>query len=88
MFWMVPILMHKNMQLSGLENLYRRGQNNKLWRNDSNCLLLSAKLPESQYMFHSSLLYATGGALLSGDDITTLRPNRLTIFKKVIRAKL
>ena len=38
-------------------------------------------------MFHASLLYATGGALLSGDDITTLPANRLAILKKMVKAQ-
>ena len=77
----------KNMQHTGLENLYRSWQNNKLWWNDPDCLLLSGNLPENQYMFHASLLYATGGALLSGDDITSLPANRLAILKKMVKAQ-
>ncbi len=73
-----------NMKHTGLENLYRSWQNNKLWWNDPDCLLLAGHLPENQYMFHASLLYATGGALLSGDDISMLPDNRLAILKKMI----
>jgi len=77
----------KNMQHTGLENLYRSWQNNKLWWNDPDCVLLAGNLPENQYMFHASLLYATGGALLSGDDITSLPANRLSILKKMVNAQ-
>jgi alpha-galactosidase len=77
----------ESMQHTGLENLYRCWQNNKLWWNDPDCLLLSGKLPENQYLFHASLLYATGGALLSGDDITSLPANRLAILKKMVKAQ-
>ena len=77
----------KNIQHTGLENLYRSWQNNKLWWNDPDCLLLSGNLPENQYLFHASLLYATGGALLSGDDITSLPDNRLAILKKTVKAQ-
>ncbi len=76
----------KNMQHTGLENLYRSWQNNKLWWNDPDCLLLAGNLPENQYLFHASLLYATGGALLSGDDITALPANKLAILKKMVNA--
>ena len=77
----------ENMQHTGLENLYRSWQNNKLWWNDPDCLLLSGNLPENQYMFHASLLYATGGALLSGDNIIKLPANRLAILKKMVKAQ-
>jgi alpha-galactosidase len=76
----------KNMQHTGLENLYRSWQNNKLWWNDPDCLLLAGNLPENQYRFHASLLYATGGALLSGDDITKLPQSKLAILAKMVHA--
>lgn len=76
----------ENMSHTGRENLYRSWQNNKLWWNDPDCLLLAGNLPENVYMFHASLLYATGGALLSGDDIASLSPQRLAILKKLASA--
>jgi len=77
----------KNMQHIGLESLYRSWQNNKLWWIDPDCLLLSGNLPENQYMFEASLLYATGGAMLSGDDITSLPADKLAILKKMVMAQ-
>ena len=76
----------ENMRHTGEENLYRSWQNNKLWWNDPDCLLLAGNLPENEYMFHASLLYATGGAILSGDDIPSLPANRLAILKKIASA--
>ena len=76
----------KNMQHTGLENLYRSWQNNKLWWNDPDCLLLAGDLPENEYRFHASLLYAIGGALLSGDDITKLPQSKLAVLAKMVHA--
>jgi len=71
---------------TGRENLFRSWQNGKLWWNDPDCLLLTGKLSDNIFMFHASLLYATGGMLLSGDDIPSLTPNRLHILRKMADA--
>lgn len=69
---------------TGRENLARGWQNGRLWWNDPDCLLLTGDLPENEFVFHATLLYATGGMLLSGDDLTTLPPERRTILKKLL----
>lgn len=81
------------MLKTGRENLYRAWQNNKLWWNDPDCLILTDKgaftdgkhtsITENQFMFHASLLYATGGMLLSGDDVATIPQNRIAILQKL-----
>lgn len=76
----------ENMQKTGRENLYRSWQNNKLWWNDPDCLLLIGKgITENQFMFHASLLYATGGMLLSGDDVGSIPENRVHILQKIAK---
>lgn len=67
---------------SGRENLYRAWQNGKLWWNDPDCLVLTGNMPDNEYNFHAALLYATGGMLLSGDDLTKISPERLNMLKK------
>jgi alpha-galactosidase len=57
---------------TGRQNLMRNWQNDRLWWNDPDCLLLSGRLSPQEYRFHQSLLYATGGMILSGDDLTQL----------------
>ncbi|NLH18028.1 MAG: alpha-galactosidase, partial [Phycisphaerae bacterium] len=49
------------------ENLSRNWQNNRLWWNDPDCLLLTGKQPESEKSFHRAATFATGGMVLSGD---------------------
>lgn len=66
------------------ENLSRNWQNGQLWWNDPDCLLLTGALSEDEFLFHATALYATGGMLLSGDDLTHLSPKRLQILKKLL----
>ncbi len=68
---------------TGKENLYRSWQNGKLWWNDPDCLLLTGDLPGHIFMFHVALLYATGGMILSGDDVPRISADRLPILKKL-----
>ncbi|MET3879645.1 glycoside hydrolase family 36 protein [Chitinophaga sp. OAE865] len=39
---------------------------------------------ENEYLFHAATVYASGGMLLSGDDLTKITPARLEILKKLI----
>lgn len=71
---------------TGRENLYRGWQNGRLWWNDPDCLLLTGDLPENELVFHATLLYATGGMLLSGDDMTTLSPEQRVMLQKMLPA--
>ncbi|MCI0499769.1 MAG: alpha-galactosidase [Planctomycetales bacterium] len=67
---------------TGRENLLRSWQNQQLWWNDPDCLLLSGNLPGNEKMFHASVIYATGGMLLGGDDATGYDPQQWGILKK------
>jgi alpha-galactosidase len=71
---------------TGRENLYRGWQNGRFWWNDPDCLLLTGDLSDSEFLFHATLLYATGGMLLSGDDLTQLSPKRLAMLQKMLPA--
>ncbi|KAA3611645.1 MAG: alpha-galactosidase [Planctomycetota bacterium] len=62
----------KTIRRTGLENLARNWQNGLFWWNDPDCLVLTGDLPESTFQYHASLLHATGGMLLSGDDLPKL----------------
>lgn len=78
----------ESFQRVGRENLYRSWQNNKLWWNDPDCILLTPShskesITDNQYRFHASLIYATGGMLLSGDDVGSIPENRMKILKRV-----
>lgn len=71
---------------TGRENLYRGWQNGRLWWNDPDCVVLGGTLPESEFLFHATLLYASGGMLLAGDDLPTLPPERLALLTKMLPA--
>jgi alpha-galactosidase len=66
------------------ENLNRNWQNGRLWWNDPDCVVLTGKLSEDEYRFHATALYATGGMLLSGDDLTKITPERLAMLRKLL----
>jgi alpha-galactosidase len=42
------------------------------------------KVPDHEYQFHATLIYATGGMLLSGDDLTKITPRRAAMLKKLV----
>ncbi len=64
------------------ENLLRNWQNQRFWWNDPDCLVLTGPQPLNEKMFHYSATYASGGMLLSGDDVTTYDPSQWEILKK------
>jgi alpha-galactosidase len=66
------------------ENLCRAWQNGKLWWNDPDTLLLTGDLPANEFQFHASVILATGGLVLSGDDIPKLKPAALATIKKLL----
>jgi alpha-galactosidase len=72
---------------TGDENLLRSWQNGQLWWNDPDCVLLTGDLPSNEFMYHASLLFATGGLVLSGDDLTTITQERQAILKKMLPPK-
>ena len=60
---------------TGRQNLLRAWQNGRLWWNDPDCLLLSDNFGgfnEQERSFHVALIHATGGMLLSSDDLARL----------------
>jgi alpha-galactosidase len=65
------------------ENLHRAWQNGRLWWNDPDALVLMGSLPENEFMFHAAATFATGGMLLSGDDLTKMTPPRVSLLKKL-----
>ncbi|HZY88304.1 MAG TPA: alpha-galactosidase, partial [Gemmataceae bacterium] len=66
------------------QNLYRNWQNGRLWWNDPDCAVLTGDLSDDEYRFHATALYATGGMLLSGDDLTKISPPRLAMLRKLL----
>ena len=65
------------------QNLSRNWQNGRLWWNDPDAIVLTGELSEEEYRFHATVIYATGGMILSGDDLTTIAPARLAMLRKL-----
>ena len=65
------------------QNLQRNWQNGRLWWNDPDAIVLTGDLPEDVFRFHATAIYATGGMILSGDDLTKISPERLAILRKL-----
>lgn len=66
------------------QNLNRNWQNGTLWWNDPDAVTLSGSMPEDEYRFHATSVLATGGMVLSGDDLSTLPTERLEMFRKLL----
>jgi alpha-galactosidase len=65
------------------QNLLRNWQNGRLWWNDPDAVVLTGELSEDETRFHATAIYATGGMLLSGDDLTQIPPARLAMLRKL-----
>jgi alpha-galactosidase len=66
------------------ENLSRNWQNNRLWWNDPDCLVLTGKQPDNEKSFHWAATFATGGMVLSGDDVTKYDDAQWSILQKAV----
>ncbi len=69
---------------TGRQNLLRNWQNGRLWWNDADALVLTGDLTEDEIRFHATVVYATGGLLLSGDDLTQLGPERMAMLRRLL----
>jgi alpha-galactosidase len=66
------------------QNLLRNWQNGRLWWNDPDAIVLTGDLTDDEFSFHATAIYATGGMVLSGDDLTTIPEPRLAMLKKLV----
>jgi alpha-galactosidase len=66
------------------QNLMRNWQNGRLWWNDPDAVVLTGDLTDDEFQFHASAIYASGGMVLSGDDLTTIPAARLAMLKKLV----
>ena len=65
------------------QNLQRNWQNGRLWWNDPDAVVLMGDLQEDEFRFHATAIYATGGMVLSGDDLTKISEVRLAMLRKL-----
>jgi alpha-galactosidase len=68
----------------GFQNLSRNWQNGRLWWNDPDAVVLTGNLTLDEFQFHATAAYATGGMVLSGDDLTKIPPDRLAMLQKLL----
>lgn len=75
----------------GRQNLLRGWQNGRFWWNDPDCVLLPSSgasrtggLSDNEVLFHATTIHASGGMLLSGDNLPTLTPERLGMLRKLL----
>jgi alpha-galactosidase len=47
-------------------------------------VLLTGDLSADEYQFHATSVYATGGMVLSGDDLTKITAGRLAMLRKLL----
>lgn len=65
------------------QNLQRNWQNGRLWWNDPDAVVLTGDMSEEAFRFHATAIYATGGMILSGDDLTKISADRLAMLRKL-----
>ena len=74
----------ESFRQTGRENLLRAWQNGRLWWNDPDCVVLTGDLSEQEFTFHATVVLASGGMVLSGDDLTKLPPERLAVLRELV----
>ena len=65
------------------QNLLRNWQNGRLWWNDPDAVVLTG-LPDEEVRFHATAVYATGGMILSGDDLSKVDGTTLERLRKLL----
>jgi alpha-galactosidase len=66
------------------QNLSRNWQNGRLWWNDPDAVVLAGELTDAECQFHATAIYASGGMVLSGDDLTAIPPARAAMLRKLL----
>jgi alpha-galactosidase len=71
-------------QKTGRQNMCRTWQNGTLWWNDPDAVVLTGDLSDDEFQLHATVVYASGGMILSGDDLTKIPPARLAMLRKLL----
>jgi len=66
------------------QNLSRNWQNGRLWWNDPDAVVLAGELNDVECQFHATAIYASGGMVLSGDDLTAMPAPRAAMLRKLL----
>ena len=111
-FWPILGLVHGNRVTNDIfrdwkrvsgnarELFWRNWQNNTLWMNDPDCILLEeldlfaikdgqavikrCSLIEDEFEFHKAFIVASGGMILSGDLLPRLSDKNINVLRKLI----
>src|SRR5258707_1681183 len=70
--------------MTARQNLSRNWQNGRLWWNDPDAVVLAGDLTDAECQFHATAIYASGGMVLSGDDLTKIPPARAAMLRKLL----
>ena len=73
----------ERIETTARQNLSRNWQNGRLWWNDSDAVVLTGDLPDNEFQFHATAIYASGGMILSGDDLTKINATKLAMLRKL-----
>ncbi|HET9526387.1 MAG TPA: glycoside hydrolase family 36 protein [Pyrinomonadaceae bacterium] len=73
----------ERIETTARQNLSRNWQNGRLWWNDSDAIVLTGDLPDNEFQFHATAIYASGGMILSGDDLTKISMEKLAMLRKL-----
>ena len=73
----------ERIKTTARQNLSRNWQNGRLWWNDSDAIVLTGDLPDNEFQFHATAIYASGGMILSGDDLTKMGEQKLATLRKL-----
>jgi len=73
----------ERFETTARQNLSRNWQNGRLWWNDPDAIVLTGDLPDNEFQFHATSIYASGGMLLSGDDLTKISAEKLSMLRKL-----
>ncbi len=73
-----------NFKTQARQTLNRNWQNGQLWWNDPDAVLLTGDLSDQEFQFHATAAYASGGMVLSGDDLTRIPPARLALLQELL----
>jgi alpha-galactosidase len=74
----------ERVETTARQNLNRNWQNGRLWWNDPDAVVLTGALSDDEFRFHATAIYASGGMILSGDDLTKISAERLAMLKKLL----
>jgi len=74
----------RRIRKTAIESFCRGWQHGRLWLNDPDTVMLAGKQPENELLCRATAVIATGGLVLSGDDLSVLPEDRLAILRKLL----